>query len=33
MEQILKVYGPIFQVLEFRYQGSQYLETFNEVYQ
>lgn len=30
MEQILKVYAPIFQVLEFRYQASQYSGTFNE---
>lgn len=30
MEQILKVYAPIFQILEFRYQASQYSGTFNE---
>lgn len=30
MEQVLKVYAPIFQVLEFRYQASQYSGSFNE---
>jgi len=31
MEQILKVYGPFFQILEFRYHASQYSGMFNEV--
>lgn len=31
MGQILKVYAPIFQVLEFRYQAWQYSGMFNEV--